>query len=625
MAKMVKCPTCGTKIEVPAQPSGQIVKCSGCGKGLKLVAKKPAGQPPAAGAGAAAGAGGGSRSGTGEFRSPGGSMAGGTISGSVSAMTFTGEPSPGANEDIPSLDSNCAVCGRPTDPDRLTEDNGRMVCPDCVKGARSRIERPVGGADLVEFKAPVPAPPKRGGLITFGPGFFTGAAAAAILVGCQIYLTLIEKPQGTLQARTVNPAAPPTVAPAPPGDPASVGPTTNQGGVVAPATQEGVTSPAPTVEGSPPAVAMNTTPPPAAPTVTPAPAPTAPSPGAATPPPPTTAEAPGSIIFPNDDPGAPAAPTVVPPAPPAPGSATPPAPAPAPPAVASSDPFDQAIERLQAKDYNVAWQQFDALRRRYTARPVGANEALTPQQALAWEGTAAADIGRGNPEDARARLDTAFEHNVRTRSLVLNRAIATVLSKGVTFKQFDVAAGELKAYLQANANDEKAADIFAGLLAKASAFPNVSKQLEPHWAFLDTYYDQLAHNPEVAAAHPNQLKWGTDWLPAEEVRRYRLVRANPTSAEIFRGVTRATRDLEIAKAKALAAQQKLDQASAAGGGGDIVGLRGQLDLAQKNLDAAQKAYDAATQLYKLPRYPEKFEPVIPWSITAAPAAPGAGQ
>ena len=62
MAKMIKCPTCGTGIEVPPQASGQIVKCPGCGKGLKLVAKKPAG------AGGAGGGPGASQAGT---RGPG--------------------------------------------------------------------------------------------------------------------------------------------------------------------------------------------------------------------------------------------------------------------------------------------------------------------------------------------------------------------------------------------------------------------------------------------------------------------------------------------------------------------------------------------------------------------------
>ena len=64
MAKMIKCPTCGTQIEVPAQPTGQVVKCPGCGKGLKLVAKKPPGQP--AGGGTAE-VGSGSRRASGRF------------------------------------------------------------------------------------------------------------------------------------------------------------------------------------------------------------------------------------------------------------------------------------------------------------------------------------------------------------------------------------------------------------------------------------------------------------------------------------------------------------------------------------------------------------------------------
>src|SRR4051812_15908033 len=109
MPRMIKCPTCGTAIEVPPGAAGQVVKCPGCGKGLKLVAKKT-GQP---GGGAAA---------------SGGSIAG----GSVSAMTFHGEAP--ALDDLPPLDSFCEVCGRPTDPDRLVEDNGKLVCPDCIKG-----------------------------------------------------------------------------------------------------------------------------------------------------------------------------------------------------------------------------------------------------------------------------------------------------------------------------------------------------------------------------------------------------------------------------------------------------------------------------------------------------------
>src|SRR5438045_6849737 len=104
MAKMVKCPQCGTQIEVPTQPSGQVIKCPTCGKGLKLVAKKAGGQPAG-------------QQGSGVSLSPGGSMAGGSSAGSISAMTFTGEPPP--SDDFPNLASNCAVCGRATDPEKL--------------------------------------------------------------------------------------------------------------------------------------------------------------------------------------------------------------------------------------------------------------------------------------------------------------------------------------------------------------------------------------------------------------------------------------------------------------------------------------------------------------------------
>src|SRR5947208_3360347 len=100
MAKMVKCPTCGTAIEVPAVPTGQIVKCPGCGKGLKLVAKKPPGSQPPAGAGV----GGGMGSGEGSRGSAGGSIAG----SSVTALSFHGEPPP--LDDLPNL-SACDVCG----------------------------------------------------------------------------------------------------------------------------------------------------------------------------------------------------------------------------------------------------------------------------------------------------------------------------------------------------------------------------------------------------------------------------------------------------------------------------------------------------------------------------------
>ena len=157
MAKMIKCPTCGTQIEVQSA-DGQVIRCPGCGKGLKLVAKKLPGGAPAREMGLSQGA----------------------SQGSMAAMSFHGELPP--SDDMPSLDANCDVCGRPTDPEKLIEDNGRMICPDCEKGARSRIDRPVGGTEMLEFKPAVPAPMKRGRVINLTPAFFAACLAGPVNV-----------------------------------------------------------------------------------------------------------------------------------------------------------------------------------------------------------------------------------------------------------------------------------------------------------------------------------------------------------------------------------------------------------------------------------------------------------
>src|SRR5439155_18830165 len=271
MAKMIKCPTCGTQIEVPPQLTGQIVKCPGCGKGLKLVAKKPAGQAQAPMPG-----------GGGINLSPGGSMAGGSSAGSIAAMTFTGEPPP---DDMPNLDSNCAVCGRVTSPDELIEDNGRLVCPDCVKAARSRIDR-AGPVDTFEFKGPAPAPVKRANIISITPAFIIGVLAALVLIACQVYLTLVAKPEGTLTASidkrhgaaaaTVAPDYNPETAPAP--APSATPPAT----APSPGTEQGA-APAQPGNEPPTTVAINTQNPPQPPTVAPGPDQTTAAPPASNP------------------------------------------------------------------------------------------------------------------------------------------------------------------------------------------------------------------------------------------------------------------------------------------------------------------------------------------------------
>src|SRR5439155_21405681 len=179
MAKMVKCPTCGTQIEVPAQPAGQVIKCPGCGKGLKLVVKKPAGAGPAASAPIAPGAGAGAPVAP-AARAPHGTHGpGGTIGGgSIAAMTFTGAEPPA--DDMPALDATCAVCGRLTDPTELVEANGKLVCRDCIKGARSKIERPGEAPEMLGFKAAAYQPVRRVNLIQIAPITLVGALAAVV-------------------------------------------------------------------------------------------------------------------------------------------------------------------------------------------------------------------------------------------------------------------------------------------------------------------------------------------------------------------------------------------------------------------------------------------------------------
>jgi hypothetical protein len=562
MAKMVKCPTCGTAIEVPAQLTGQILKCPGCGKGLKLVAKKPA-QPPVDAA---------------KPRSPGGSIAGGSVAGgsiaggsvagaSVSAMSFHGEPP--SIDDPPSLDTNCAVCGRPTDPDDLVEDNGRLVCPDCIKGARSSIARPKGGAELLDFKAPAYAPVRRGKIINITPAFLAACFAALVWAGCQFYLSGHAKPVGVALAKSTKPQPKnPTVVETP---------------TTAPETSAAATTQ--------PDQTTAQVPPPPAPTSEPAPAPVEPGPVAVvTPPPVVPPVEPASkpSIFSGD-------PNEKPPVP--------------------TDPFEQGLERLQAKDYAAAARIYDTLRSKYAIR---GQEQATPQQLASLEGLAVANMGLGNTDAARIRLDAAYKNGGHARSLTLNRAITTVMSHTVKLDELKgPAAAELKHYLESQPGDEFAADIFGAMLWRLNAIYSVENikdrtkdlaVLEPFWAFLETYNDQLAKD------HPNQLKWGSEWMPAEDVRRYRLLRNKADTL----GVTKAQKDLDAAKKKAELAKKKFDEGAdnkAKGEIVDLVGLQAQLDGATAKLTEAQKVYDDASQLYKAPHWPEKFDPVLPEPMT----------
>src|SRR4051794_17758989 len=118
MAKIIRCPNCGENVEVPPNPTGQMVTCVACGTVLRLKSKKDAsggkGDPSA---------------------SKNGSLSGsmtGTMSGSLSATTITPPPSP-SSDDPPALGSSCEICGKEFDPTDLIEDRGTLTCRGCMK------------------------------------------------------------------------------------------------------------------------------------------------------------------------------------------------------------------------------------------------------------------------------------------------------------------------------------------------------------------------------------------------------------------------------------------------------------------------------------------------------------
>src|SRR4051812_49369566 len=124
MAKSIKCPTCATPIEVTPQAVGQVVKCPGCGRGIKLVAK----QKPAANAGGA-GAGGGGIG----FQPHGPGPSAAVSNPGESQRSYIGEPA--ITDEPPRLDTTCEVCGKYTDEADLVEDQGRLMCKACALAA----------------------------------------------------------------------------------------------------------------------------------------------------------------------------------------------------------------------------------------------------------------------------------------------------------------------------------------------------------------------------------------------------------------------------------------------------------------------------------------------------------
>lgn len=182
MAKIIRCPNCGENVEIPPNPTGQIVTgqivtCIACGTAMRLKSRKDAGQSGG---------------------DPSAGSLSGSLGGSMTATRITSGSVQTSPDDPPSLGGECEVCGRPTDPSKLVEDRGHLTCRDCVKGAKSSRARTKSFSDeqLIPFRAPN-MPSRRGRMITFGTPFFVGVAALAVYIACDLILAFNPKPIGT--------------------------------------------------------------------------------------------------------------------------------------------------------------------------------------------------------------------------------------------------------------------------------------------------------------------------------------------------------------------------------------------------------------------------------------------
>ena len=118
--------------------------------------------------------------------------------------------------------------------------------------------------------------------------------------------------------------------------------------------------------------------------------------------------------------------------------------------------------------------------------------------------------------------------------------------------------------------------------------------------FLDSYNDRIA----TSRTGTDKLKWGTEWLPAEDVKRYREAQGRDGL-----NVTLAAKQLVAARARLKTAQDNLAAAKKKrrrrGRGEKAV------ESAQEQVAAAEKTVQAAAATMQAPKWLEKFDPVVP--------------
>ncbi len=605
MAKSIKCPTCATAIEVTPSAVGQVVKCPGCGRGIKLVAK-PKSAPPS-GAGGAIGFQSHRPGPTAQVSNPG-----------ESQRSYVGEPA--IYDEPPRLDTTCEICGKYTDEADLVEDQGRMVCRECaLAAAAGRSGEP--GPDL----APPPyVPSRRGNLINFTPVtfifiFFALVWAAAYFlprfgVGQQPALISLATNKPTKRGSTVPASRAPRsdfTSTQPAAATTSTQPDPDQAHADAQAAAEEKTrADAEWEKINRDEVMMrfdkanrafadqnkqeadrlyreafdfikdrelnDST---VSSTVV------------------TAGKLWKSLQAAPDvppTPGTTSQPVAV--APDAGGLTAPPDPV---QLAIPATPVGQALLALKQKDYVTAARLFEELRREMASH--GAlPQSLSTEQQLILIGKAAADLGRGKPAEGRAAIDLVYLRGNRTRAVVLNRAMVYLAANQGMIKELV----EISESVRNQITDELTADIYGTLLNKLSAL-SINEPTRADLARRQKELDEITEQ-RFAAAHPGQLKWGIDWLPADNVKQYRLLKGSVQDTALIQ----LNRQLAVAKDRAAAAQKQFD-AAISRGVTNTTSLKTALDAANAQVEAGQQKVNDATQAVQPQRWLEQFEPVAP--------------
>src|SRR5262249_6337388 len=156
---------------------------------------------------------------------------------------------------------------------------------------------------------------------------------------------------------------------------------------------------------------------------------------------------------------------------------------------------------------------FDEARKKYIQQGRINPGPLTPEQAEALGGVAAANIGLKLYDEAEPRLDILLKHDDRSRSTAINASIVTI-QRGKIAADSVPAVNAMQSFIGgAAADDEYAADVFGTLLTKVSGLRMDDKtrtSVEQAWGSYDTFVDRLAGGTGPgtgAVSHAGQLKW----------------------------------------------------------------------------------------------------------------------